>query len=135
MNIRENIASDPNVSPCKDCLQKVKKDIYGWFNYLDCDEDGLINAENIYYGMKNMKGFNHEKTTTTMVNSFVINTMEHSSAALDVIDFNFGLLVGMYERVISEKAISEIKLNGMKVARRKITEGGGGPARRRRRKL
>lgn len=87
MNIKENLSENADAMTCEDCLKGTRVEIEGFFNYLDCDEDNLINAENIYYGMKNMKGFNHEKTTTTMVNSFVINTMEHSSASLDMLDF------------------------------------------------
>lgn len=66
-----------------------------------------------------------------MVNSFFINAMEHDSAGMDLVDMTFGLLVGMYERIITKSKMSEITLNGMKVARRKIIEGGGGPGRRR----
>merc|ERR1711918_68061 len=58
--------------------------------------------------MTNMKDLPHPKTTTTMVNDFVLNTMEYKTAALDFIDFSFGLLVGMYERVISKEELSEV---------------------------
>jgi hypothetical protein len=44
------------------------------------------------------------------------------------------MLVGMYERVISEDGISEVQLNSMKVTRRSVINGGGGPAFRRLRK-
>lgn len=53
-----------------------------------------------------------------MINSFLLNTMEHKSAGLDLIDFNFGLLTGMYERIIKKNSMSEVKLNAMKIARR-----------------
>jgi hypothetical protein len=53
-----------------------------------------------------------------MINAFFLNTMEHISAGLDEDDFTFGLLVGMYERVITPNAMSEIELNAMKVGRR-----------------
>jgi len=65
-----------------------------------------------------------------MINAFFVNTMEHSSAALDNIDFLWGILVGMYERIVFEHSISEVQLNSMKVARRSIITGGGGPMRR-----
>jgi len=74
-----------------------------------------------------MKGFNHKKTTTTMINSFLINTMEYHSASLDIYDFNYGMLTGMFERVMTKTSVTEIVLNSMKVVRRTITEGGGGP--------
>jgi len=65
-----------------------------------------------------------------MINAFFLNTMEHISASLDPLDFAFGLLTGMFERVIRANTMTEIELNSMKVARRKIVEGGGGPGRR-----
>jgi hypothetical protein len=34
--------------------------------------------------------------------------MEHISAGLDLDDFTFALLVGMYERVISKEELSEV---------------------------
>lgn len=135
LNIRENIQSDMDASAATNAFEKTKKEISGFFDYLDCNEDGFISAENLYMGMKNMKKMQYEKTTTTMVNAFIINTMEHSSAGIDKIDMQFGMLVGMYERVITKNKMSEIQSNGMKVARRKIIEGGGGPGRRLRRLL
>jgi len=50
---------------------------------------------------------------------------------MDLVDFTFGLLVGMYERVLSKDGLSEVMLNSMKVTRRSVIDGGGGPARRR----
>lgn len=68
--------------------------------------------------MTNMKDMQYKKTTTSMVNTFVLNSMEYKSAGLDLTDFFYAMLVGMYERVISEDGISEVNLNSMKVARR-----------------
>jgi hypothetical protein len=82
--------------------------------------------------MSNMKGLPYPKTTTTMVNEFFLNIMEFKTAAISITDFNYGLLVGMYERVISKDGMSEVTLNSMKVGRREIVDNGGGPAFRRR---
>jgi len=131
MNIFENIKSKSG-APCTNCFGDTKKVIKEFFDYLDCNHDGNVSPENIYWGMTNMKDLPYPKTTTTMVNDFCLNTMEHTSAALDILDFNYGLLVGMYERVISKTGLSEINLNSMKVTRRGVIEGGGGPGFRRR---
>lgn len=74
-------------SECTHCFEKTKGEIDGWFKYLDCNNDKMISAENTYNGMKNMKDLMHAKTTTTMVNGFFVNAMEHHSAGLDIIDF------------------------------------------------
>lgn len=81
-----------------------------------------------------MKGMPYKKTTSSMVNSFVLNSMEFASALLNLMDFNYAMLTGMYERVISEKeGMSEIELNSMKINRRTNIDGGFGPGRRKRR--
>jgi len=127
--IFENIKSGTK-SKCTNCLEKTKEVINDFFKYLDCNKDGLLSAENIFNGMSNMKGLPYPNTTTTMVNDFVLNTMEHKSASLDIFDFSYGLLVGMFERVIDSDALSEINLNSMKVVRRKNLKDGFGPLRK-----
>jgi len=126
MNIFENIKSGPK-SKCENCFKTTKAVIEQFFKYLDCNKDGFVSAENIYNGMTNMKGLPYPTTTTSMVNDFVLNTMEHHSALLDIFDFNYGLLIGMYERIIDDDAMSEINLNSMKVARRHNVKDGYGP--------
>lgn len=37
---------------------------------------------------------------STMVNDFVLKTMELKTATLDAKDFSFGTLLGMFERVV-----------------------------------
>jgi len=76
--------------------------------------------------MSNLKNLPY-RTTTTMINDFVLKTMEHISSGLDRRDFTYGLLVGMFERVISDNNMSEIELNAMKVVRRKNVRDGYGP--------
>jgi hypothetical protein len=81
--------------------------------------------------MQNMKNLPYPNTTTSMVNDFVLNTFEHHSALLDIFDFSYGLLVGMYERIVDEDSVSEISLNSMKVVRRHNEKDGYGPLFRR----
>lgn len=65
---------------------------------MDCNQNGSINAEEIFTALKNMKLDYPLKTA--MINDFVLKSMEHNSASLDKADFTFAVLVGMYERVI-----------------------------------
>jgi len=106
MNIFETVKSKASFK-CTNCFGTTKKVIKEFFDYLDCNHDENISAENIYWGMSNMKGLPYPKTTTTMVNEFVLNIMEFKTTAINLIDFNYGLLVGMYERVISKDGMSE----------------------------
>jgi len=84
----------------------------------------------MFNGMSNMKGLPYPKTTTTMINDFVLNTMEHKSAGLDIFDMYYGFLVGMYERVVDDDDLSEVTVNAMKVARRRNVKDGFGPLRK-----
>jgi hypothetical protein len=49
--------------------------------------------------MKNMK--TDFPVTTTMVNDFVIKTMETNTASLDIKDFTYGILMGLMERLVN----------------------------------
>lgn len=66
-NIFENIRAKAT-SACTECFGDTKKVITEFFKYSDCNKDGLVSSENLYYGMTNMKDLAYEKTTTTMVN-------------------------------------------------------------------
>ncbi len=79
--------------------------------------------------MNNLKNLPY-KTTTTMINDFILHAMEYESAGIDRRDFTYGLLVGMFERVITDDAMSEIEVNSMKVVRRHNVADGFGPGRR-----
>jgi len=54
MNIYENIKLS-NTSTCINCFENTKRSIQEFFDFIDCNDDGLINAENIYDAMKQMK--------------------------------------------------------------------------------
>jgi len=79
MNIVENIKTKGSFA-CTNCFSDTKKVIEEFFKYIDCDKDGEISAENLYYGMTNMKDLPYPKTTTTMTNDFFLNTSELKSS-------------------------------------------------------
>jgi len=49
--------------------------------------------------------------TTTMVNDFVLKTMEMNSATLDFKDFYYGILMGLMERHIPIDDVDDYDLN------------------------
>lgn len=60
MNYRELVygAIDINKSPfakCENCFKELKKELNEFFDYLDCNKDGQISAEDMYKAFKNMK--------------------------------------------------------------------------------
>lgn len=87
LNIFENIKYGP-LSKCKNCLTKIKSEIYEFFDYLDCDKDGFISSEDMNKAFENLK--TDFKVLATMINDFTLKTMELKSATLDIKDFSFG---------------------------------------------
>lgn len=75
MNIFENVGFKP-AHACTNCFGDTKKIIKEFYDYIDCNHDNSISAENIYWAMSNMKDLQYKKTTTSMVNTFVLNSME-----------------------------------------------------------
>jgi hypothetical protein len=67
------------------------------------------------------------KITSTMTNGFVLTTMEIATATLDVADFTYGMLVGMFERNIGKHGIDKGSLDAMKEVRKKLANEGNGP--------
>jgi len=49
-NIYENIKVSGE-NDCKHCFKETKGYIDDFFDYLDCNHDGFVSAENIYHGM------------------------------------------------------------------------------------
>ena len=45
-----------------------------------------------------------------MVNDFILKTMDFNAANVDVKDFAYGILMGMYERVIKDNKFDFDKL-------------------------
>lgn len=52
-----------------------------------------------------------------MTNDFVLKTMDFATADVDLKDFTYGMLMGMFERLIEKEDINVKKLNDMKKAR------------------
>jgi hypothetical protein len=78
--------------------------------------------------MKNMK--TAFPVTTTMVNDFVIKTMETNTASLDIKDFTYGILMGLMERLVSSQMVFPDPQNEvMRAARNQAVKDGNGPKR------
>jgi len=110
------------------CLQNCYREIFDkiidpLFMYLDCDDDGYINSENIWNGLKNInrKSSNydmygclfplkiHKYYRTNSVNDFVLKNSHFKDSFINKEEFRYGLLIGFWERQTSNH---EIYLNG-----------------------
>ena len=98
---------------CKNCLSDVRNDIIILFKYFDCDNSKVLSAEEIYEGvfihfnyLIQFKNVNTEfPITTTMVNDFVLKSMELNTSELDRRDFVYSILMGLMERHIPKDKI------------------------------
>ena len=66
--------------------------------------------------------------TSTMVNDFVLKTMEFNTATLDKHDWEYGVLVGMFERSVTDGGTDLNNLSAMKAVREQNIANGNAPA-------
>ena len=100
-------------------------ELQDFFDYLDCDKDGLISSEDIFRAFKNLK--TDFPVKSSMINDFVLKTMDSKTASLDNRDFLYGVLVGMFERVVSNNEINESDLKPLVEVRKRQALNGNGP--------
>jgi Ca2+-binding EF-hand superfamily protein len=119
-SIRHNMKQ---VHQCKEnCYKDIIDKIFDpLFMYLDCDNDGFINAENMWAGLKNInrqsKNFDiyaclfpvelNKSYRTNSVNDFILKHTHVADGFLNSQEFRTGLLLGYWERQVSENEITE----------------------------
>lgn len=80
---------------CKNCLEKIREEITGFFQFLDCDEKRFIQAVNIYTVGKKMTAGDHLKTTD--VNDWLLKEDYRGVGRLDLKEFQHAVLRSLYE--------------------------------------
>lgn len=107
-----------NFNQCKDFCYKTIIDqvIDPLFIYLDCDNDGYINAENMWQGLRNI--FRQDTKydmykcifplelnkfyRTNSVNDFILKHSRVADGFLNMDEFRKGILLGYWERQVKE---------------------------------
>jgi Ca2+-binding EF-hand superfamily protein len=113
-----------NLKCKKHCLKEIiENKINPMFNFFDCDDDGFINSENLWNGMKYLKrqspeNYNFYKCEipkvfnkyyrTHATNDFVLKNYEAVKGYLNIEEFRKGILLGYWER--------QIKINNVNVS-------------------
>lgn len=100
---------------CTHCFEDLVKKIDAIFLYIDCDSDGVINAEDIWHNLPKMKRSsaqfnifalgNDAGIRTASVNDFILMNMSARNGVMNKIEFRNALLFGLWNRQTDEKKI------------------------------
>ncbi len=126
-NIRHNKNYEKE---CQHCFADIKKMLTIWFNYADCKRIGLINAEQLWDNLKNLKrggddvGYNiydckingNAHFRTSAMNDFILKAQHSIEAKLSPKEFVTGILTGLWTRQVGDTSVDTDK-EGLKSAR------------------
>jgi hypothetical protein len=111
-------------SLCQHCFFEVGKTIDALFLYLDCDNDGLISAEEIWNNLPSLKrdtqkwnifSFgNDENIRTAAVNDFILKNMKIKNGKITRNEFRVGILLGIWDRQTEKTQIVTDDTTNMK---------------------
>jgi hypothetical protein len=95
-------------SLCQHCYFEVGKTLDAIFLYLDCDNDGLLTAEEIWSNLPSLQrntqkwnifSFgNDESIRTAAINDFILKNMKIKNGKITRNEFRVGLLLGIWDR-------------------------------------
>jgi len=93
---------------CVHCYDKIGKDLNAMFAYLDCDNNGLLSAEEIWSNIPNVNrktnkwnifAFgNSQSIRTAAVNDFILKNSKTKDGYLTRAEFRVALLLGFWDR-------------------------------------
>jgi len=112
---------------CTHCFSRIGRRMSALFTYFDCGELGFINADQLWSGLPNLRrptiqynifGYaTNESIRTNSVNDFVLKNQSTNDAYLEKDEFVSGLLLGIWDRQVSETAILDDDVRNLKSLR------------------
>ena len=100
---------------CEHCYFEVGKTFDAIFLYLDCDNDGLLSAEEMWGNLPNIKrntdrwnmfAFGNDETIrTASINDFILKNSKTKDGAITRNEFRVGMLLGYWDRQAENTAI------------------------------
>lgn len=112
---------------CQYCYEKIARKIGALFTYLDCSETGFVSAEQLWKGLPELKRgvsqFNifgyrsSENIRSDAINDFILKNSKARDAYVNKEEFVAGILLGIWERQVSESAIIEDDSRNLKKLR------------------
>jgi hypothetical protein len=117
---------------CQNCFQEVAKKIDALFIYLDCNNDGMLSAEDLWNNLpKLVRGDtnwnifainNSDNIRTSAINDFCIKNGNAKGGSVTKDEFRIGVLLGYWDRQTTDSAVLEDDSRNLKALR--WTEGG-----------
>lgn len=93
---------------CNHCFEGVTDKIDALFQYMDCDDDGMIGSEDLWRNLPNLNRstskYNifalgkNEGLRTDAINDFILKNNVISRGALNKVEFRNGILFGIWDR-------------------------------------
>jgi Ca2+-binding EF-hand superfamily protein len=117
--ILSSIISNKNIIGTKKCESVCYENIYrkidALFTYLDCNEKGYINAEDMFKTFSRLKRGTEkyniyafgldDSLRTNAFNDFILKNMKSKQGYLSKIEFRTGILLGISDRQVSDGEI------------------------------
>jgi len=102
---------------CNHCYTKIARRIGALHTYLDCQETGFINADQMWKSLPELRrptsqfnifGYgNSENIRTNAINDFVLKNEKAKEAYVGKEEFIGGILLGIWDRQVTENSIIE----------------------------
>jgi len=112
---------------CNHCFTKIARRIGALFTYLDCGETGFISADTMWKSLPDLRrptsqfnifGYNNsENIRTNAINDFVLKNEKAKDASVSKEEFISGILLGVWDRQVTENAIIEDDSRNLKKLR------------------
>jgi len=104
-------------SLCTHCFNKIGKSLDAMFLYLDCDNNGLLSAEEIWTNLPsinrktnkwNIFAFgNSQSVRTAALNDFILKNHKTKEGFLTKAEFRVGILLGFWDRQADDAQIND----------------------------
>jgi len=112
---------------CKNCYGEVSRKIAALFTYLDCTQSGFVSADQLWAGLPNLRrgtnqfnifGYhNSDNIRTNAVNDFILKNEKAKDAVVSREEFITGILLGIWDRQVSDHGIVEDDSRNLKKLR------------------
>jgi hypothetical protein len=112
---------------CNHCYTKIARRIGALFTYLDCSETGFLNADQMWKGLPELRrptsqynifGYgNSENIRTNAINDFILKNEKGKDAAVSKDEFIAGILLGVWDRQVTENSILDDDSRNLKKLR------------------
>lgn len=116
-----------STTTCQNCFQEIAFKLDAMFVYLDCNTDGYLSAEDMWYALPKLNRpeskwnifaiKNNDNVRTSAINDFVIKNHASKEGSLSKEEYRGGITLGFWDRQTKETGIVEDDSRNLKVLR------------------